>query len=80
MSQYNGSTLWGADQKAIHSCRNLGAVGKGGTSKRFMQLLLSQLDYPGKDHGVVTACDPIIFGSPKQMLRDDIQLDDRTNT
>ena len=41
-----------------------------------MQNFLSRLDYPGKDQQVVSGSDPLIVGSPKHVLRDDIQLDD----
>ena len=41
-----------------------------------MQHFLSQLDYPGKDNEVVTGSDPLIVGSPKQILRADVHLDD----
>lgn len=45
-----------------------------------MQHFLSQLDYPEKDQEVVIGCDPLIVGSPKQILRDDVHLDDWPNT
>ena len=41
-----------------------------------MQNFLSRLDYPGKDPTVVTGSDPLIVGSPKQVLREDVHLDD----
>lgn len=41
-----------------------------------MQHFLSQLDYPGKDHEVVTGPDPLIVGSPEQLLRTDVHTDD----
>ena len=37
-----------------------------------MQNFLSRLDYPGKDQQVVSGSDPLIVGSPKHVLRDDI--------
>jgi polyphosphate kinase 2 len=44
-----------------------------------MQHFLSELDYPGKDSKVVTGSDPLIVGSPKQILRPDIHLDSWPN-
>ncbi|MEH6592263.1 MAG: polyphosphate kinase 2 [Halioglobus sp.] len=40
-----------------------------------MQHFLSELDYPGKEVNVVTGADPLIVGSPKLILRDDVHLD-----
>ena len=40
-----------------------------------MQNFLSRLEYPGKDQQVVSGSDPLIVGSPKQVLHDDIALD-----
>ncbi len=41
-----------------------------------MQHFLSKLDYPNKDLDVVNGPDPLIVGSPKQVLHKDINLDD----
>jgi polyphosphate kinase 2 len=41
-----------------------------------MQHFLSTLDYPEKDHDVVTGPDPLIVGSPSQVIRKDVHLDD----
>ena len=41
-----------------------------------MQHFLSNLDYPDKDYDVVVGSDPLIVGSPAQVLREDIHLDD----
>jgi polyphosphate kinase 2 len=41
-----------------------------------MQDFLSKLDYPDKDHDVVDAPDPLIVGSPSQVIRKDVHLDD----
>jgi polyphosphate kinase 2 len=41
-----------------------------------MQHFLNSLDYPGKDSNAVTKPDPFIVGSPKQLLRNDVHLDD----
>ena len=41
-----------------------------------MQHFLSTLDYPGKDHDVVTGPDPLIVGSPSQVIAKDVHLDD----
>ncbi len=41
-----------------------------------MQHFLSMLDYPGKDPDVVTGPDPLIVGSPSQVIRKDVHLDD----
>ena len=41
-----------------------------------MQDFLSRLDYPDKDLDVVTAPDPLIVGSPSQVIRKDVHLDD----
>ena len=41
-----------------------------------MQDFLSKLDYPDKDLEVVTAPDPLIVGSPSQVIRKDVHLDD----
>lgn len=45
-----------------------------------MQHFLSNLDYPGKDSDVVVGPDPLIVGSPKAILREDIHLDDWPHT
>ena len=41
-----------------------------------MQDFLSKLDYPDKDLSVVTDPDPLIVGSPAQVIRKDVHLDD----
>ena len=41
-----------------------------------MQHFLSALDYPNKDPEVVVGADPLVVGSPAQVLREDIHLDD----
>ncbi len=41
-----------------------------------MQHFLSALDYPEKDHEVVTGSDPLIVGSPKHILREDVHRDE----
>ncbi len=41
-----------------------------------MQHFLSKLSYPDKDTDVVSGADPLIVGSPKQVLHKDIKLDD----
>ena len=41
-----------------------------------MQDFLSRLDYPDKDLDVVSASDPLIVGSPSQVIRKDVHLDD----
>ncbi|NND44111.1 MAG: polyphosphate kinase 2 [Xanthomonadales bacterium] len=41
-----------------------------------MQHFLSKLDYPNKDLDVVVGADPLVVGSPAQVLREDIHLDD----
>jgi len=41
-----------------------------------MQHFLSSLDYPEKDHRVITGPDPLIVGSPSQVIRKDVNLDD----
>ena len=41
-----------------------------------MQHFLFGLDYPDKDYDVVNGYDPLIVGSPKQVLRKDVHLDD----
>jgi polyphosphate kinase 2 len=41
-----------------------------------MQDFLSKLDYPDKDLEVVSAPDPLIVGSPSQVIRKDVHLDD----
>jgi len=41
-----------------------------------MQHFLSNLSYPDKDLAVVTGADPLIVGSPKQVLHKDIKFDD----
>jgi polyphosphate kinase 2 len=40
-----------------------------------MQHFLSQLDYPDKDLQVVKGPDPLIVGSPSQVIRKDVHLD-----
>ena len=40
-----------------------------------MQHFLSKLDYPDKDFDVVTGPDPLIVGSPSQVIRKDVHLD-----
>jgi len=40
-----------------------------------MQHFLSRLDYPDKDLEVVTGPDPLIVGSPSQVIRKDVHLD-----
>ena len=41
-----------------------------------MQHFLSKLDYPDKNHDVVSAPDPLIIGSPSQVIRKNVHLDD----
>jgi len=41
-----------------------------------MQHFLSLLDYPDKDLDVVSAPDPLIVGSPSQVIRKNVHLDD----
>ena len=41
-----------------------------------MQHFLCNLKYPEKDHAVVAGFDPLLVGSPAQVLREDIHLDD----
>jgi polyphosphate kinase 2 len=41
-----------------------------------MQHFLHSLDYPDKDHDVVGPPDPLIVGSPSQVIRRDVHLDD----
>lgn len=41
-----------------------------------MQHFLSELDYPDKDHKVVMGADALVVGSPRQLLREDVHLDD----
>jgi len=41
-----------------------------------MQHFLSHLDYPEKDLDVVTDPDQLIVGSPKQVLKKDINLNE----
>ena len=41
-----------------------------------MQHFLSMLDYPDKDLDVVSAPDPLIVGSPSQVIRKNVHLDD----
>ena len=41
-----------------------------------MQDFLSRLDYPDKDLDVVITPDPLIVGSPSQVIRKDVHLDD----
>jgi len=41
-----------------------------------MQDFLNRLDYPDKDSDVVGSPDPLIVGAPKQMLQENISLDD----
>ena len=40
-----------------------------------MQHFLSKLDYPDKDYEVVGGPDPLIVGSPSQVIRKDVHLD-----
>ncbi len=40
-----------------------------------MQHFLSTLDYPDKDREVVVGQDPLVVGSPRYLLREDIHLD-----
>ena len=40
-----------------------------------MQHFLYNLDYPDKDDDVVIGPDPLVVGSPAQVLREDLQLD-----
>ena len=40
-----------------------------------MQHFLSKLDYPDKDHTAITGPDPLIVGSPSQVIRKDVHLD-----
>jgi hypothetical protein len=40
-----------------------------------MQHFLSKLEYPEKDHKVVAGPDPLIVGSPSQVIRKDVHLD-----
>ena len=40
-----------------------------------MQHFLHDLDYPEKDHGVVTGPDPLIVGAPSQVIRKDVHLE-----
>lgn len=40
-----------------------------------MQHFLNSLDYPDKDPSVVTGHDPLVIGSPRYLLREDIHLD-----
>jgi polyphosphate kinase 2 len=40
-----------------------------------MQHFLSRLEYPDKDYSVVTGPDPLIVGSPSQVIRKDVHLD-----
>ena len=44
-----------------------------------MQHFLSHLDYPDKDLDVVTGPDPLIVGSPSQVIRKDVHLDSWPN-
>lgn len=41
-----------------------------------MQDFLSRLDYPDKNLDVVSAADPLIVGSPSQLINRDVHLDD----
>ena len=41
-----------------------------------MQDFLFKLDYPDKDWDVISAPDPLIVGSPSQVIRKDVHLDD----
>jgi len=41
-----------------------------------MQDFLSRLDYPDKNTEVISAADPLIVGSPSQLIRRDVHLDD----
>ncbi len=45
-----------------------------------MQDFLNKLDYPDKDSDVVGSPDPLIVGAPKQMLQENISLDDWPHT
>ena len=45
-----------------------------------MQHFLTKLDYPDKDTEVVIAPDPLIVGSPSQMIRKNVHLDDWSHT
>jgi len=40
-----------------------------------MQHFLSNLDYPDKNHEVVVGPDPLVVGSPAQVLHEDVHLD-----
>ena len=40
-----------------------------------MQDFLSKLDYPGKDLDVISTPDPLIVGSPSQVIRSNVHLD-----
>jgi hypothetical protein len=41
-----------------------------------MQHFLAHLDYPNKDTAVVSGPDPLIVGSPSQVIHKDVHLDD----
>lgn len=41
-----------------------------------MQHFLNKLDYPDKNHDVVSEPDPLIVGSPSQVIHKDLHLDD----
>ena len=41
-----------------------------------MQDFLTKLDYPDKDHDVVSDPDPLIVGAPSQVIRKNVHLDD----
>jgi hypothetical protein len=41
-----------------------------------MQHFLAHLDYPNKDTDVVSGPDPLIVGSPSQVIHKDVHLDD----
>ncbi|MBE9537558.1 MAG: polyphosphate kinase 2 [Proteobacteria bacterium] len=45
-----------------------------------MQHFLSKLDYPGKDLEVISTPDPLIVGSPSQVIRSNVHLDDWPNS
>ena len=45
-----------------------------------LQDFLSRLDYPDKNTDVVNAADPLIVGSPSQLISRDAHLDDWPHT
>jgi len=45
-----------------------------------MQHFLTKLDYPDKATEVVIAPDPLIVGSPSQVIRNNVHLDDWPHT